>query len=808
MIPIIYKNIFKEKTSLLEADFRGKIKNVFKVTDDVADFVHRINDKLSIWIVDTLFKQIIKERHFVRDQVITFLNTSSDDRDNYLKVFKDRMIYVLDYYANPIGKQEYPSFDKFKQEDFDVLHKKSEDWHNSLKSRNVKTAQVKDTEPNVEILKQYEPNEYGVIYYWADLNKKYSQIESSRMGHCGTTHMGDTLLSLRSFTPSSEGTYINKSHVTLALNRKNKIYVQLKGKQNRKPSINYRQYIFDLFMFDKDIQGYEPEYEAGTDFKVSDLTSAQIKSLIKINPSLVKQYISPNFMKFQEDIKNLSPEEVYTTYIENLSSESIQSLHTKNSTDEMLMSQVINECLPIVIRDNSIFNKIVNKYINFIEKNQENHTRFVIESTIIEYCIFSNNFGKIKNRIDYFAKNEFSEQETINKISTFCFYTEQYPDYFSSYSSKLIEPLAQQLLREELDFNDILEIYGNDTKNVIKKLMIKEKDKYRDILYPIFYEELKEFENSDAFQNQGPLELQELIKKIKDINSILEGSSALKKFQKEIMSLYFFKTRKFKDVQISYLYFKEPNLINYSLYSDFDSNFMNDNIETELELDELPIYSGRRRDDKVDITSILEQPIDYIDNPDWSFIEDYLDDLESKKDKKEDFYVKVYDRIVSAIEEESGKTYSEILEEYDVTSLSDAIENLNDNNEIDNFYSELENCFRYAIEFSITNEYGNKYEKALIYYAKEIGINLKEIYLYENRATAYLSVKELLAIFEEHGEETEYGNSVLDISSFSYLLDSYISFKEVNLNNIYVNFDNIYGDYDTEEISNYVLDYI
>ena len=354
-------NILKEKELLLEKDFRANIKKTFQVTDEIADFAHNINDKLSLWIVDSLFKQLIKERHFIRSQVITFLNTPSDDKNNYLRLFQDKIVSILDYYANPIGKEEYNTFDKFKKEDFDVLYQKSDEWHKSLKSRLAKTTEIKDTEEGVIILKQYEPTSSGIIYYWADLNKTTSDIESSRMGHCGHTNKGTTLLSLRSFTPTNSGSYISKSHITLSVNRQRKYYTQCKGKQNRKPSINYRQYIFDIFLLDKDIQGYEAEYNIGTDFLVSDLTSAQIKSLIKTKPKLVEQFISPNFIKFQEDIKTLSAKEVYTTYVENLDSKIIQSFKTRSSSEDMVISQVITETLPIIIKDNSVFNDMITK---------------------------------------------------------------------------------------------------------------------------------------------------------------------------------------------------------------------------------------------------------------------------------------------------------------------------------------------------------------------------------------------------------------------------------------------------------------
>ena len=397
--------------------------------------------------------------------------------------------------------------------------------------------------------------------------------------------------------------------------------------------------------------------------------------------------------------------------------------------------------------------------------------------------------------------DNFSEDEKINIISNFCYYSEQYPDYFSPYSSKVVVPIMEDLLTNETDINNVEDIYGEHTVSVVKKLMLKDKDKYKNLLYVIYYDELKDF-LENQYENGTPNELEELIKKINEINFILKGSPSFEKFQKEIMNLSVFKNSKFKDVQIFYLYYKDPSLINYSYYSDFDSNFINETITKKIDLSDVPIYY---QGEKVDIVYMLDRLLDYIESADWSEIEYYLDDVERKKKKKEDYYIKVYDRIVSAIEKETGKKYSEILKEYDISSLSDAIKNLNDNDQIDNVYMQIQDCLRYTYESSMIDEYEKKYLSALEEYISEVGIKLDEsnTHLYENKAVVYLSVKELLNIFEESGEENDYD---LEIETFSSLLSSYIYYQEERLNyKLYADFDRVYGDYNTATVSDYIM---
>lgn len=76
-------------------------------------------------------------------------------------------------------------------------------------------------------------HEFKDGYYWVDLMKKVCEMEGEKMGHCGKTDKGETLLSLR----DSDG----EPHITVAYSY-NGTYYQMKGKRNKHPDEEYWDY--------------------------------------------------------------------------------------------------------------------------------------------------------------------------------------------------------------------------------------------------------------------------------------------------------------------------------------------------------------------------------------------------------------------------------------------------------------------------------------------------------------------------------------------------------------------------------------
>jgi len=121
---------------------------------------------------------------------------------------------------------------------------KSEIFHNELQ---VMGGDIDYSEPEEnEVLISYPKKSDGTKHYWVHIPTNYCNLESSRMGHCGRTGHGNTLLSLRSIKPYGDKHTISDSHVTIAYNEGQGIFYQVKGKKNQKPAEKYFPYIFDL----------------------------------------------------------------------------------------------------------------------------------------------------------------------------------------------------------------------------------------------------------------------------------------------------------------------------------------------------------------------------------------------------------------------------------------------------------------------------------------------------------------------------------------------------------------------------------
>lgn len=809
----------KEKVLLLEKDFRKKIIDTFKVPSSIADFAHNINDKLSIWIVDKLITQIIKERHFTRNQVIDFLNSSDTDLENYLQLFQEKVVSILDYYANPEGKQEYSDFDKFKKEDFDVLYQKSSEWHTSLTSRSSKSVEIKDTEPDIEIIKEYPPKQNGEIFYWADLHKKYSSIESSRMGHCGNTTKGDTLLSLRSFYPNADETYTNKSHITLSLNRRYKYYTQCKGKQNRKPAVQYREYIFDLFILDNDIQGYESEYSSGNDFQISDFSVAQLFRLNQIRPKLVEKYISKFYLKFLEDIKNISPKELYEKYILNLDNEFIKEfgLYLTNvrhaQKTYQAVYQIVNAVMPYIIKEDSLVNGIITNFFNLkeIDFNENNNTTY-IQSAITDYCVFTNNFNKIKPVFEKYSQSEYYNDNNI--LHCVCFYAEEYPDYVIPYAYKLIKPYLDFLIETKGDDFSLfslkegkLEIY-----EIAKKFMEKNKDIYIDILYVSYIENIQDIiDNSDVniledyiksnYQSEYNDIFNNFMAKIKEANTKLKDTPAYSKFRQELINIVFGE-HYFTDTPILRMYYLDKDLIEYSLLADYNSNYLDEDIELQIDIfDNYAKFVGDRYGHEFEsFKNVLEDSYsgDYPDKS-ASDYSDFFKYVEADPTKKT--YIER-----ELVDETESESYENLITEYkqekntkETPSLYKMFKFLNDNDRIPDFLERVNRAFDESYEATYHDMVYKGCKDAVEKFIEMSPFILVEYDLYEDKVTFKSSVSNIIQEFNNN-----YGDYPLDRTnslSLESLMEGIITLNCQNTNKrIFVKIDDAYGYFDNDII--------
>jgi GNAT superfamily N-acetyltransferase len=300
----------------------GEVKTKKIITDkigwneSVADFFIEADPKLAIWLADGYMKYHLKINYLPHN------NASQEFYDLYKIKISDRPTQE-DWDKLPLEiKKEfingnYPKYNDFylnggvgtidehnfradreirsildwlkhpmtPKQDLKKLSisealEKAKQWHDELTTLGGDVDFVEPEENTILI--KYPKNENEVEYYWVKIPKQFCSLESKRMGHCGRTGSGDSLISLRSVRPYGKGHTINDSHVTIAYNEKKGIFYQTKGKNNAKPSEKYFPYIFDLIkmLAKEDRYLMIPEIESQQDKLITEIGS--IEDVIKV----------------------------------------------------------------------------------------------------------------------------------------------------------------------------------------------------------------------------------------------------------------------------------------------------------------------------------------------------------------------------------------------------------------------------------------------------------------------------------------------------------------------------------------------
>jgi hypothetical protein len=221
---------------ILEKDHRQKLIK-FGIPEDVADFLHRFNDKYSLWFGD----KINRMEGFRRSNgKINWINTN----------ILTQMQGIMDWVSNVPNVQ-------LKQYDWSGAVNQSREYHEKLES-----SSLEGSEKN-KIIKKYDNG-----FYWVDLETTRDTSEGSLMGHCATTHKAETLYSLRKYdqhTQSIDG------FVTIAASPNEGVWYQCKSKKNSKPKPEYYPFIADILV-SHNMLTYKHEYNSTHDFTNVDLT--------------------------------------------------------------------------------------------------------------------------------------------------------------------------------------------------------------------------------------------------------------------------------------------------------------------------------------------------------------------------------------------------------------------------------------------------------------------------------------------------------------------------------------------------------
>lgn len=270
-----------------------------------ADYIISMSPKIAVWIADSIVKEETKDLKKSIQDAEQFISEKTSERDikqrvlqninnryNYIRLnYGNAIRLIVDWISHPLTPKQ-----NLRELSFAEAVDKANIFHEELK---VLGGDVDFVEPEENyILKKYPKDKDNIEFYWVYIPSNFCNIESSRMGHCGRTGYGNSLLSLRSIKPYGKGHTINDSHVTIAYNVNEGLFYQTKGKKNQKPNDKYKPYIFDLIRemsigkgikyatFDMDFNGFGSEYDSKEDYGFEDMTKEQVRELYELRPDI------------------------------------------------------------------------------------------------------------------------------------------------------------------------------------------------------------------------------------------------------------------------------------------------------------------------------------------------------------------------------------------------------------------------------------------------------------------------------------------------------------------------------------------
>ncbi|MCF7924307.1 MAG: hypothetical protein K9L64_04270 [Candidatus Izimaplasma sp.] len=303
---------------LLEKDHRNTIINKIKLPEDVANYLHELDDKYSLWFADKINK--MPEFH------------SSQYKVNWIRTnLQTIMQGILDWIRNS------PSI-KLNDYNWTQAREAQEEYHDNLESQSLE-----GTETNT-IIKKYKDG-----FYWVDLQSYSCKEEEQLMGHCGGSAKAQTLYSLRKYDPHTQTI---EAFITLAISPDENTWYQCKGKKNSLPKPEYHPYIADILM-SSDVFKFKTEYKSHLDFKAEDLIEYLKKSdktpeIEKFIKKITSDVIT--YRDFEDVIKEYEPSSKYTLYEMELDDDNnvnlqvsmdfTMKIHNENMLDHFIKNEV------------------------------------------------------------------------------------------------------------------------------------------------------------------------------------------------------------------------------------------------------------------------------------------------------------------------------------------------------------------------------------------------------------------------------------------------------------------------------------
>lgn len=283
-------SILKEfnKDIISEASKKDVLIKKLGLNEWNSDILDRLCGSFAVWMANKLItyqEDVLKSwsddplkngEKITKQDVINKINSN-----NLIPKKSQSITSIMDYIRVGLNGDN----SSVKNSSFQDLVTAALEWHESL---DVGQGSINYVEAN-KVIADFR-NEEGIGFYWVDLQTNDSNEECTRMGHCGRTYQTNSIYSLRENMriPGTKFT-LNKSHLTAAISNTGVLF-QLKGPKNSKPQEKFNKYVLPLFYVKKDdgylIEGFGREYQSTNDFKINDLSEAEIIKLYQDRPNL------------------------------------------------------------------------------------------------------------------------------------------------------------------------------------------------------------------------------------------------------------------------------------------------------------------------------------------------------------------------------------------------------------------------------------------------------------------------------------------------------------------------------------------
>lgn len=214
------------------------------------------------------------KKHFdtYSDFILKKLEEDNISLSNRSNSFVSNIGYIISNYIDFVNNRSTDGLENLTFEDIKNLYQ-------SWVEESRKTFTTKNYTETNDIIIDYRINNIG--FYWVDLNTYYSSEMLFRMNNCARINSYQNILELREYTTDD----YNYSRVAVAINKDGNLN-QIRGDNNLKADMIYRDYIYDLFLNYGKITGFKFLFTKESDFTHMDLTKKQLENLRNVRPEL------------------------------------------------------------------------------------------------------------------------------------------------------------------------------------------------------------------------------------------------------------------------------------------------------------------------------------------------------------------------------------------------------------------------------------------------------------------------------------------------------------------------------------------